>query len=235
MDAPLPLILLIDEDPAITKSLASNLQNHGFEVETVNDGSQALEAAEAFQPDAILLDIVLAGMNGLEICRRLRAQSAVPIILLTARDEEDLRIQGLEAGADDYLTKPFYFRELLARIRAILRRVELDRQTRKSQTFSIGRIRLDPISRRVYKDHREIELSAREYDLLALLMNQAGQAISREALLEEIWGKEYSQDYRTLFVHIHWLRLKIEDDPADPKYIQNVRAFGYRFTHPESF
>jgi len=234
MNAPLSRILIIDDDRAIAKLLTSNLQHLGFELETANDGSEGLEAAETFQPDVILLDIMLPGLNGLEVCRRLRARSAVPIIMLTARDEEDLRIQALDAGADDYLTKPFYFRELLARIRAILRRVELDRQTRQSQTFSIGKIRLDPLSRKVYKDRREIQLSAREYELLALLMNQAGQAISREALLEEIWGKEYSQDYRTLFVHIHWLRLKIEDDPTDPKYIQNVRAFGYRFTNPEN-
>lgn len=231
----MPRILIIDDDPAITKLLTGELQQHGFEVESVVDGRQALQATEAFQPDVILLEIVLSGVNGLEICRRLRERSPVPIIVLTGLEEEEMRIQGLEAGADDYLTKPYSFRELIARIRAILRRVELDRQTRKSQIFKIGQLRLDPIAKKTYKDRSEIELSAREYELLALLMSQAGQAISREALLEEVWGKEYSQDYRTLFVHIRWLRLKIEDDPTDPKYIQNVRGFGYRFTRPDNF
>jgi len=229
-------VLVVEDDKSIADLLEIHLIDLHCNVTKVLDGEEGLKKALSEEYDLIVLDLMLPKLDGLEICKKVRSKNIyTPVLMLTSKSEELDKVLGLEVGADDYLTKPFYFRELLARIRAILRRVELDRQTRKSQTFSIGRIRLDPISRRVYKDHREIELSAREYDLLALLMNQAGQAISREALLEEIWGKEYSQDYRTLFVHIHWLRLKIEDDPADPKYIQNVRAFGYRFTHPESF
>ncbi|HEX6306080.1 MAG TPA: response regulator transcription factor [Anaerolineales bacterium] len=226
-------ILVVDDEPLITESLTYSLQLEGFEVESVGDGSQVFEVVEKFQPDIVVLDIMLPGMSGLEVCRRLRTQSAIPVIMLTARSEEIDRVMGLEGGADDYLVKPFSFRELLARIRAILRRVELDHQTLQDKSITIGELTLDPLSRRAYKDSQEVELSAREFDLLAALMRHAGQALSREDLHDEVWGKEWVGDPRTLAVHIRWLRLKVEDDPASPNYIQTVRGYGYRFAGPE--
>jgi len=176
---------------------------------------------------------MLPGMSGLEICRKLRAQSTIPVIMLTARGEEFDRVLGLEVGADDYLAKPFSFRELLARIRAVLRRVELDRQTIQLKSIDIGDISLDTIARRLMKQGKEIPLSAREFDLLAILMKHAGQALSREELLNQVWGDAWVGDPRTLDVHVRWLRMKIEEDPASPVYIQTVRGHGYRFAGPE--
>jgi DNA-binding response OmpR family regulator len=226
-------VLIVDDEPLITESLTYSLQLEGFEVASVGDGSKVLNVVDEFHPDVVVLDIMLPGMSGLEVCRRLRSQSSVPVIMLTARSEEIDRVMGLEGGADDYLVKPFSFRELLARIRAILRRVELDHQTLHDQSITIGQLTLDPLSRRAYKDSEEIELSAREFDLLAALMRHGGQALSREELHDKVWGKEWVGDPRTLAVHIRWLRLKVEDDPASPRYIQTVRGFGYRFAGPE--
>jgi DNA-binding response OmpR family regulator len=225
--------MLVDDEPLITDSLSYSLRREGFEVKAVGDGAIALQEILAFQPDLVVLDIMLPGMSGLEICRRLRAQSVIPVIMLTARGEEIDRVLGLEVGADDYLPKPFSFRELLARIRSILRRIELDRQTAQTQSTLLGYLTLDPVARRVYKDEQELQLSAREFDLLSILMKNAGRALSREELLAEVWGSDWIGDQRTLDVHVRWLRLKIEEDPASPRYIQTVRGHGYRFAGPE--
>ena len=226
-------IILVDDEPLITDSLSYSLRREGFDVKAVGDGAIALQEIMAFQPDLVVLDIMLPGMSGLEICRRLRAQSAIPVIMLTARGEEIDRVLGLEVGADDYLPKPFSFRELLARIRSILRRVELDRQISQTQSVTLGNLTLDPVARRIFKDDQELQLSAREFDLLANLMRNAGRALSREELLSEVWGSDWIGDQRTLDVHVRWLRLKVEDDPASPRYIQTVRGHGYRFAGPE--
>jgi DNA-binding response OmpR family regulator len=226
-------IMLVDDEPLITDSLTYSLQREGFDVRSVGDGSIALQAIEEYQPNLVVLDIMLPGMSGLEICRRLRAQSTIPVIMLTARGEEFDRVLGLEVGADDYLAKPFSFRELLARIRAVLRRVELDRQSIQFKSIDIGNISLDIIARRVIKDGKEIQFSAREFDLLAVLMKHSGQALSREDLLNQVWGDAWYGDPRTLDVHVRWLRMKIEEDPASPVYIQTVRGHGYRFVGPE--
>lgn len=167
------------------------------------------------------------------MCRRLRAQSSIPVIMLTARGEEIDRVLGLEVGADDYLPKPFSFRELLARIRSILRRVELDRQTIHMQALTLGELTLDPVARRVFRGEQELQLSTREFDLLSILMKNAGRALSREELLAEVWGNDWIGDPRTLDVHVRWLRLKVEEDPAVPRYIQTVRGHGYRFAGSE--
>lgn len=226
-------ILLVDDETLITDSLAYSLKREGFDVQAVADGEQALESIESFHPDLVVLDVMLPGMSGLEVCRRLREKSTTPVIMLTARGEEIDRVMGLEVGADDYLAKPFSFRELLARIRSTLRRVEMDRQTVQMQSVSLGHMALDPISRRAYRGDKELQLSAREYDLLAILMKNAGRALSREELLAQVWGSDWIGDPRTLDVHVRWLRLKIEDDPATPQYIQTVRGHGYRFAGPE--
>jgi DNA-binding response OmpR family regulator len=226
-------IMLVDDEPLITDSLSYSLRREGFDVKAVGDGAIALQEILAFQPDLVVLDIMLPGMSGLEICRRLRAQSAIPVIMLTARGEEIDRVLGLEVGADDYLPKPFSFRELLARVRSILRRVELDRQVSQTQSVTLGNLTLDPVARRIFKDDQELQLSAREFDLLSNLMKNAGRALSREELLSEVWGSDWIGDQRTLDVHVRWLRLKVEDDPASPRYIQTVRGHGYRFAGPE--
>lgn len=226
-------IMIVDDEPLITDSLSYSLRREGYEVKAVGDGAIALQEILAFQPELVVLDIMLPGMSGLEICRRLRVQSTIPVIMLTARSEEIDRVLGLEVGADDYLPKPFSFRELLARIRSILRRVELDRQIGQTQSVVLGNLTLDPVARRVFKGETELQLSAREFDLLSILMKSAGRALSREELLGEVWGTDWIGDQRTLDVHVRWLRLKVEEDPASPRYIQTVRGHGYRFAGPE--
>jgi DNA-binding response OmpR family regulator len=227
------LILLVDDEPLITDSLTYSLKREGFDVEAVADGLSALEAAEKSKPDLIVLDLMLPDISGFEVCRRLRATTSTPVIMLTARGEEIDRVLGLEVGADDYLAKPFSFRELLARINATLRRVKMDRQTSQAQPLSLEKLSLDPVSRRTFKNDEELQLSAREFDLLEILMKNAGRAMSRDELLKLVWGDEWVGDSRTLDVHIRWLRLKIEDDPAEPKFIQTVRGYGYRFASSE--
>jgi len=226
-------ILLVDDEPLITDSLSYSLKREGFEVKAVGDGEHAMKEIGDFDPDLVVLDIMLPGMNGLEVCRRIRANKATPVIMLTARGEELDRILGLEVGADDYLAKPFSFRELLARIRSILRRVEMDRQTSQFQPVNVGDLTLDPIARRVFKGGQELQLSAREFDLLSILIRNSGRALSREELLAQVWGEDWIGDPRTLDVHVRWLRIKIEEDPAVPAYLQTVRGHGYRFAGPE--
>ena len=226
-------ILLVDDEPLIVDSLSYSLEREGFEVKSAMDGTQALELIDEFDPDLIVLDLLLPDISGFEVCRRLRETSTTPVIMLTALGEEIDRVQGLEVGADDYLAKPFSFRELLARVRAMLRRVELDKQAQQVQPVNLKSLSLDPVARRVFKQRNELQLSAREFDLLAALMTNAGRAMSREELLQMVWGNEWIGDPRTLDVHVRWLRLKVEDDPAVPHYIQTVRGYGYRFAGPE--
>ncbi|MCS6906927.1 MAG: response regulator transcription factor [Anaerolineales bacterium] len=226
-------ILVVDDEPLIVESLIYSLEREGFQVMGIGDGSMVLETVQEYQPDLIVLDILLPGMNGIEVCKRLRARSTIPIIMLTARGDEVDRVLGLEVGADDYLPKPFSFRELLARIRALLRRVEMDRYYPPLAAITIGDLHLDLVARRLTKKGQEIQLSAREYELLSFLMRNAGRAISRKTILAQVWGEEWIGDERTLDVHIRWLRLKIEDDPALPFYLQTVRGYGYRFIASE--
>ncbi len=226
-------ILLVDDEPVIIDSLTYSLEKEGFEVVSAVDGAQALSLFPQVKPDLVVLDIRLPIIDGLEVCRRLRAQSPVPIIMLTALGNEMDRVVGLEVGADDYLPKPFSFRELLARIRSMLRRVELDTRATKSSALQIGALRVDPSSRRVFKGDQEIQLSAREFELVTMLMSQAGRAVSRDELISKVWGSDWSGDPRTLEVHVRWVRLKIEDDPTTPRYLQTVRGYGYRFIGPD--
>jgi DNA-binding response OmpR family regulator len=226
-------ILLVDDEPLIIDSLSYSFRREGFGVLTAATGEEAIQLFQEHHPDLVVLDLMLPDISGLEVCRRLRASSAIPVIMLTARGEEIDRVLGLEVGADDYLAKPFSFRELLARIRATLRRVELDRQAGQLAPVVLHRLSLDPSARRIYKGEQELQLSAREFDLLATLMKNAGRAMSREELLGQVWGEEWIGDPRTLDVHVRWLRLKVEEDPASPVYIQTVRGYGYRFAGPE--
>ncbi len=228
-------ILVVDDESLIADSLCYSLRLEGFEVDAAADGPEALRLAELQPPDLVVLDLILPSLDGVEVCRRLRQASQVPIIMLTARSEEADRIAGLETGADDYLPKPFSFRELLAHIRALLRRVALDHYPRADSLLTIGKLSLDRQAHRVTKAGVELELTSREYALLDVLMHQAGRALARDDLLSTVWGPGWVGDPRTLDVHIRWLRVKIEDDPADPRYIQTVRSVGYRFAGAEEF
>ncbi len=229
----LTTILVVDDEPVIMESLAYSLRREGYNVSVTPNGIDALELFDRVQPDLVILDIMLPGMDGLEVCRRLRARSSVPIIMLTARSDEVDKILGLEIGADDYLPKPFSFRELLARIHSLQRRLALDKQSDSANVFRIGNLSVDIVSRRVLKNRQEVQLSTREFDLLYFLVSQAGRACSRQELLNQVWGEDWSGDPRTLEVHIRWLRMKIEDDPTNPGYIQTVRGYGYRFITPD--
>jgi len=227
-------ILVVDDEPLITESLEYSLKQEGFQVVVAHDGFQALEVAGEEAPDLIVLDIMLPGMDGLETCRRLRQESTVPIIMLTARGQEIDRVLGLEMGADDYLAKPFSFRELLARIRAVFRRMAFE-EAPKTQHIEIGDVRLDLAAHKFYSKNQELTLTQKEYDLLHTLMSHAGQVVSRAQLLDQVWGVEWLGDTRTLDVHIRWVREKIEENPSQPRYVQTVRGVGYRFATPEEF
>jgi len=229
-------ILLVEDDESIAEPLVFGLQNEGFRVLHAIDGHEGLELARAEQPDLILLDVMLPRMDGFAVCRTLRRESAVPIIMLTARGQELDRVMGLELGADDYIVKPFSFRELLARVRALLRRRELDRgQTSPpSDRITVGEIVLDRTARQVWRAGQLVELRQREFDLLCALMENAGKAVPRHELLDQVWGEDWIGDPRTLDVHIRWLREKLEDDPSSPRYIQTVRGYGYRFVDPDA-
>lgn len=229
----MPKILLVDDEPVIIDSLTYSFQREGFDILSAADGAQALELFAEAQPDLVILDIRLPGMDGLEVCRRLRAHSSVPIIMLTALGNELDRVVGLEVGADDYLPKPFSFRELLARVRSVLRRIEMDQHSGRNGSLRVGPLRVETQSRRVFKHDQEIQLSTREYELLTALMRGAGRAISRDELISSVWGEDWSGDPRTLEVHVRWLRLKIEDDPTIPHFVQTVRGYGYRFVGPD--
>jgi DNA-binding response OmpR family regulator len=229
-------ILLVEDDESIAEPLLFGLQNEGFRVLHALDGHQGLEMARAEEPDLVLLDVMLPKMDGFAVCRTLRRESVVPIIMLTARGQELDRVMGLEIGADDYIVKPFSFRELLARVRAILRRRELDRGqvSPPGDRIVVGDIVLDRTARQVWRAGRLIELRQREFDLLQVLMDNAGKAMPRHELLDQVWGENWIGDPRTLDVHIRWLREKVEDDPSAPRYIQTVRGYGYRFVDPDA-
>ncbi|MBI4671334.1 MAG: response regulator transcription factor [Chloroflexi bacterium] len=224
-------LLLVEDDESIAEPLCFGLQGEGFAVAHARTGKQGLELARSQKPDVVLLDVMLPEMDGFTVVRTLRAESSVPVLMLTARGQEMDRVMGLELGADDYLVKPFSFRELVARVRALLRRRELERggSAGLSERLICGDLILDRTARRVTRRGRTIELTTREFDLLAALMERAGQAQARQELLDRVWGEEWIGDPRTLDVHIRWLREKIEDDPSAPQRIETVRGFGYRF------
>lgn len=227
-------ILLIDDDELITGPVARALEGLGYAVSVAHDGEAGLRAARESHPDLIILDVLMPVIDGWAVCKALRAESAVPILMLTALGDEMDRILGLELGADDYLSKPFSTRELVARIRALLRRVELDHAApRTPPEIVVGDITLDLDARRVFKGDTELSLRYKEFELLSLLMSRAGEVITRSELFDEVWGTDWLGDTRTLDVHIRWLREKVEDHPSEPQYVQTVRGVGYRFAAPE--
>ncbi len=222
-------ILLIDDDPMITNPLARTLRQHGYEVRVANNGRRGLETAAEMEPEAVILDVMMPEIDGWETCRELRQRSSVPILMLTAMGEEIDRILGLELGADDYITKPFSSRELIARIKALLRRVALDQAIIPNSTLEVNGITLDLDNRCVQKAGEQLALRFKEFELLALLMANVGQVVSRAEIFDKVWGTDWLGDTRTLDVHIRWLREKIEENPSKPDLIQTVRGVGYRF------
>ena len=223
-------VLLVDDDQMITTPLARALAQAGYEVQVASNGRQGLDMARGHIPDIVVLDVLMPEMDGWHVCRALRQESTVPILMLTALGEEVDRILGLELGADDYLTKPFSTRELVARIRALLRRVELDRQQEVADGRLVaGDLRVDLNTYRVFKGEQELTLRQKEYDLLVLLLSRPGEVITRAEFFDRVWGTDWLGDTRTLDVHIRWLREKIEENPGEPKLILTVRGVGYRF------
>ena len=219
-------ILLVDDEPALLDTLAYNLRGSGYDVVTAADGAAALELARSASPDLVVLDLMLPEIDGLTVCRSLRAVADIPILILTARTGELDKIVGLESGADDYMTKPFSLGELQARIRALLRRAGPRRQ---SDEMRSGNLVLNMTSRKAFLNSEELIFSPREFSLLAELMRNQGAVLSRDLLLTRVWGYDYFGDSRTVDVHVRWLREKIEGDPSSPQRILTVRGIGYRF------
>ena len=246
-------ILIVDDEVVLVETIAYNLEQAGYQVVTAADGVSALEAAHREHPDLIILDVMLPGMDGLEVCRQLRREdetATTPIVMLTAKTEEIDKVVGLEVGADDYVTKPFGRRELLARVRALIRRSDYpslhttdNNQDGKSKRehgaesrafvgereLLAGPLRIDLAGRRVNCRNMDMELQPKQFDLLTYLVRNRGTVLTRDQLLHNVWGYDYVGDTRTVDVHVRWLREKLEEDPANPKLIQTVRGVGYVF------
>jgi DNA-binding response OmpR family regulator len=235
---PMPeTILVVEDEPALRDTLSYNLKKDGFTVEAVGDGRAALDSARTLRPDLIVLDLMLPEIDGFEVCRILRKEMTTPILMLTARDDEIDRVVGLEVGADDYLTKPFSMRELMARVKAQLRRVRLmreelskpvDAQSRQEK-LAFRNLVINLTRREVILNDEPLPLKPQEYELLLFFAEHKGHMLSREFILERVWGWDFIGDSRTVDVHVRWLRQKIETDASDPKRIVTVRGGGYRF------
>ena len=220
-------ILVVDDEKLLVKGMKFNLENEGYQVEVGYDGEQAVELARNGGFDLIILDLMMPKIDGLQACMRIREFSNVPVIMLTARSEDTDKIIGFECGADDYITKPFNILELKARIRAMLRRAGTAHQKDKTSRLQVGHIALDTDERSASKDGQAVDLTAKEFDLMELLMRNPGRVYSRENLLNIVWGYEYAGEYRTVDVHIRRLREKLELDPANPEYILTKWGVGY--------
>ncbi|MEU2655026.1 response regulator transcription factor [Streptomyces sp. NPDC007325] len=225
---PAPRILVVDDDPTVAEVVTGYLERARFAVEHAGDGADALRRAGERWPDLVVLDLMLPGMDGLEVCRRLRATGPVPVIMLTARSDEEDRVTGLEVGADDYVTKPFSPRELVLRVRSVLRRHHTAAASSSPGPLRAGDLTVDPGTRRATRAGAPLALTLREFDLLAHFMEHPGTAHSREALMRTVWGWDFG-DLSTVTVHVRRLRAKIEDDPGRPALIQTVWGVGYRF------
>jgi DNA-binding response OmpR family regulator len=231
-------VLVVEDDGALRDTIAYNLRREGYHVVTAADGVAALQLATQKPPALVLLDLMLPRLDGLDVCRQLRSRAdtaTVPILMLTARGEESDKVVGLELGADDYVTKPFSWNELRARVRALLRRGDIPVVAAATSTpmqpnvMVSGDLRIDEDRREVTKGERQIDLNARLFDLLAYMVRNKGTVLTRDRILEHVWGYEYDGDTRTVDVYVRWLREKLEDDPSNPALVQTVRGVGYRF------
>jgi two-component system, OmpR family, response regulator RegX3 len=223
---------MVEDEESITEPLAEALDREGFDTRVAGTVREALDLTEQGLPDLVLLDVMLPDGSGYDVCRRLREHSSVPIIMLTARGEETDRVVGLELGADDYVVKPFSAREVAARIRAVLRRADASVEQREGP-LDVGPVRLDPDRRSASLDGDELELTRKEFELLELLMREAGNVVSRERLIDEVWDVNWFGSTKTLDVHVSSLRRKLGDDSADPRFIHTVRGVGFRFAAAE--
>ena len=226
-----PLILVVDDEQSYRDALSVALQREGFLVETAADGPEAIERFDATRPALVLLDVMLPKISGIDVCRELRARSRVPIIMVTARNAEIDAVVGLEVGADDYVTKPFRLRELIARVRAALRRVPVseDDEPDRPEVLDVGDVRLDAARHEVFVRGTSVALPLKEFELLELLLANAGRVLTRDVLIDRVWGPNYYGDTKTLDVHVKRLRAKVEDDPGHPERIVTVRGVGYRY------
>ena len=228
-------MLVVEDEVALQEALEYNLNRQGYTTQVASDGRSAIEIARSFQPDIIVLDVMLPLLDGFEVTRILRQEMNTPILILTARDDEIDRVIGLELGADDYLTKPFSMREFLARVKALLRRVRLIREeidhevSAQSEVLRFGNLTLDLSRREILLDDKPLPVKPKEFDLLLFLANHRGQVLSRDLILERVWGWDFHGGSRTVDVHVRWLREKIEENPAVPTRIVTVRGAGYRF------
>jgi len=225
-------ILVVEDEPTLRETLVDALEADGFRVVAAADGREALERFRAERPDLILLDIMLPELSGIEVTRIIRAESGVPIVMLTAKDSELDKVVGLELGADDYVTKPFSLRELSARIRALFRRSEVAAAAATPATVDLGRVQADLAGHRLLRDGEALPVKPKAFELLAFLVRNPGQVFTRDQLLEHVWGYDYAGESRTVDVHVHWLRSQIEDDPGHPLYLHTVRGVGYVFRRP---
>ena len=224
-------VLVVDDEPTIVEAVAYNLKKEGFSVLTASDAGQCLEIVKREQPNMILLDVMLSSGNGFDVCRILRKQSDIPIILLTAKADEMDRVIGLELGADDYVTKPFSMRELVARVKSVLRRTAT-REDLSEAIIKCGSLEIDSTKHEVRLNDKSLSLSPKEFELLKFLVTHADQVFDRQTLLDRVWGSDAYVEERTVDVHIRWLRAKIETDPAHPRYICTVRGLGYIVAAP---
>jgi two-component system response regulator RegX3 len=230
-----PLVLVVEDEPSYVEALTVALERAGFGVVVAQDGVEALESFEAVSPRLILLDVMLPRLSGIDVCRRVRATSDVPIIMVTARSEEIDAVVGLEVGADDYVTKPYRIRELIARMHAVLRRGELGSEHEaSSEQLSVGDVRLDAERHEVWVREAEVRMPLKEFELLQLLLANAGRVLTRETLLRRVWGADYVGDTKTLDVHMKRLRSRIEEDPSRPTQITTIRGVGYRYERREA-
>ncbi len=230
-------ILVVDDEPTLRETVAEGLEAEGFAVVSAADGREAIDQFHSSRPDLILLDLMLPELSGTEVCRIIRAESSVPILMLTAKSSEVDKIVGLELGADDYVTKPFSFRELLARIRALLRRSEQQVSLTAASgpepaRVRLGHVEVDVAGRRLLRDGVALPVKPKAFELLLFLLRNPGQVFTRDQLLERVWGYDYAGETRTVDVHVHWLRAQIEDDPAEPAFLQTVRSVGYVLRRP---
>ncbi len=228
----MPHILLIDDDPKLTTPLRASFERAGYDVSVAGDGHTGLSKALVENPDVIILDVMMPGIDGWKVCSAIRDRSPVPIIMLTALDDSTDRIRGLDLGADDYLVKPFGFQELHAHVKAMLRRVQLTTQPVTPSLLRSGKIEVNVQTHEVKRDGNIIQLRQKEYDILLLLMTNPDRVVKRDELFDRIWGTDWLGDTRTLDVHMSWLRTKLEEDPAHPVYLLTVRGVGYHFASP---
>jgi two-component system response regulator RegX3 len=228
-------VLVVEDEDSFIDALTVGLQREGFRVQVARDGAEALELFDLVEPDLVLLDLMLPRVSGVDVCRQLRARSSVPIIMVTAKSSEIDTVVGLELGADDYVSKPYRLRELVARMRAALRRVPRDDVRPPSDdVLEVGDVRLDPDRHEVVVRGEEITLPLKEFELLELLLANAGRVLTRETLIDRIWGMDYVGDTKTLDVHVKRLRAKVEDDPSAPRRIVTIRGLGYKYEVPRA-